>query len=228
MFLLNLWSDCQSLVTKPEANLKIRMNLHKVECQSPSLSPSTQVFTWKLMFFQRRLTIYLEFHLTLLVRSVSFTWFLGLPLLHKIKILQWLTRAGFLSIITIKNLFIGLCPWKTFKVVLLNAIWSFKKIHRRKNDLRLSWMNGNVRLRFEEFRIEINPFIPNAPFLTLSLPRKVFWCFHGIETGCHCVKGFPAFRLSMKRYGVSLRIQSECGKMQEKLRTRITPNTDSF
>ena len=28
----------------------------------------------------------------------------------------------------------------------------------------------------------------------------------------------------MERYGVSLRIQSECGKMQ----TRITPNTDTF
>ena len=38
-------------------------------------------------------------------------------------------------------------------------------------------MNGNVRLRFEKFRIEINPFIPNAPFLypmKTSENRKVF------------------------------------------------------
>ena len=35
---------------------------------------------------------------------------------------------------------------------------------------------------------------------------------------------FPAFGLNMERYSVSLRIQSECGKM----RTRITPNTDTF
>ena len=35
---------------------------------------------------------------------------------------------------------------------------------------------------------------------------------------------FPAFRLNTERYGVSLRIQSECGKM----RTRITPNTETF
>ena len=35
---------------------------------------------------------------------------------------------------------------------------------------------------------------------------------------------FPAFELNTERYGVSLRIQSECGK----IRTRITPNTDSF
>ena len=50
----------------------------------------------------------------------------------------------------------------------------------------------------------------------------------------HCVKIvrvrsysdplFYAFGLNIERYYVSLRIQSECGKM----RTRITPNTDPF
>ena len=35
---------------------------------------------------------------------------------------------------------------------------------------------------------------------------------------------FPAFGLNTERYGVSLRIQSECRKM----RTRTTPNTDTF
>ena len=35
---------------------------------------------------------------------------------------------------------------------------------------------------------------------------------------------FPIFRLSTERYGVSLRFQSEWGKML----TRITPNTDTF
>ena len=35
---------------------------------------------------------------------------------------------------------------------------------------------------------------------------------------------FPAFGLNTERYGVSLRIQSKCGKM----RTGITPNTDTF
>ena len=50
----------------------------------------------------------------------------------------------------------------------------------------------------------------------------------------HCMKNvrirsfsgphFPAFGLNTERYSVSLRIQSECGKMQ----TRISPNTDSF
>ena len=35
---------------------------------------------------------------------------------------------------------------------------------------------------------------------------------------------FPAFRLNTERYSVSLRIQSECGKM----RARKNPNTDTF
>ena len=50
----------------------------------------------------------------------------------------------------------------------------------------------------------------------------------------HCVKSFrirsyfgphfPVFRLNKEIYSVSLRIQSECGKM----RTRVTPNRDTF
>ena len=54
-----------------------------------------------------------------------------------------------------------------------------------------------------------------------------------VET-LHCVKSvrirscsgpyFLAFGLNSERFGVSLRIQSECGK----IRTRITRNTDTF
>ena len=50
----------------------------------------------------------------------------------------------------------------------------------------------------------------------------------------HCVKSvrirsysgpyFPASGLNTERFGVSLRIRSECGK----IRTRRTPNTDNF
>ena len=50
----------------------------------------------------------------------------------------------------------------------------------------------------------------------------------------HCVKSvlirsysgpyFPAFGLNTERYSVSLLSQSEC----EKMRTRITPNADTF
>ena len=50
----------------------------------------------------------------------------------------------------------------------------------------------------------------------------------------HCVKNvriwsfsgpyFPAFRLNTEKYRVSVRIQSECGKIW----TRKTPNADTF
>ena len=35
---------------------------------------------------------------------------------------------------------------------------------------------------------------------------------------------FPTFGLNTERYGVYLRVQSECGK----IRTRIAPNTNTF
>ena len=57
---------------------------------------------------------------------------------------------------------------------------------------------------------------------------------HQTHARIHCVKSvcipsysgpqFPAFGLNKERYSVSLRIQSECGKML----TRITPNRNTF
>ena len=81
-------------------------------------------------------------------------------------------------------------------------------------------------------------------------PKVSMWTFvfllHFIQGCCtfirivetvkdiHCVKivrirsysglYFTAFTLNTERYGVSLSIQFECGKIQ----TRITPNTDNF
>ena len=55
-----------------------------------------------------------------------------------------------------------------------------------------------------------------------------------LQKECHCVKRVrilsysgpysPAFALHTERYGVSVRIQSDCGK----LRIRISQNTDTF
>ena len=63
--------------------------------------------------------------------------------------------------------------------------------------------------------------------MTLKFILKVFIINARVESvrirsysGPH----FPAFGLNTERYGVSLRIQSECGK----IRTRITPNMDTF
>ena len=62
----------------------------------------------------------------------------------------------------------------------------------------------------------------------------IFKYYDGFCRILHCVKSvrirsyfgphFPTLGLNTERYGVSLRIQSECGK----IRNRITPNTGIF
>ena len=52
----------------------------------------------------------------------------------------------------------------------------------------------------------------------------LFHCVKCVRIRSYSGPYFPAFRLNTERYGVSLLIQSECGK----IRTRITPNTDTF
>ena len=42
--------------------------------------------------------------------------------------------------------------------------------------------------------ININPFVPNAPFL---YPLKVFGCFQGVQKGCVCNKWVNSIMLSM-------------------------------
>ena len=49
-------------------------------------------------------------------------------------------------------------------------------------------------------------------------------CVKSVRIRSHSGPHFPAFGLKTERYFLSLRIQSECGKM----RTIITPNTDTF
>ena len=49
-------------------------------------------------------------------------------------------------------------------------------------------------------------------------------CVKSVRIRSYSVPYFPAFGRNMERYGVSLRTQSECGKM----RTRIIPKTDTF
>ena len=57
-----------------------------------------------------------------------------------------------------------------------------------------------------------------------TLKRCKQYCVKSFGICSYSGPQFPAFGLNTERYGVSLRIQSECGKM----RTKITPNTDTF
>ena len=60
--------------------------------------------------------------------------------------------------------------------------------------------------------------------LTLYKKLKTEHCVKSVRIRSYPGQYFPAFGLNTERYSVSLRIQSECGK----IRTRITPNTDTF
>ena len=53
---------------------------------------------------------------------------------------------------------------------------------------------------------------------------EILHCVKSVRIRSHSGSYFPAFGLNTESYSVSLRIQSECGK----IRTRITPNKDTF
>ena len=58
----------------------------------------------------------------------------------------------------------------------------------------------------------------------LKITSKAVHCFKSIHIQRFSGPYLPTFGLNTERYGVSLHIQSEFGKM----RTRKTPNTDTF
>ena len=53
---------------------------------------------------------------------------------------------------------------------------------------------------------------------------QIYHCVKSVRIRSYSGPYFPALGLNAERYEVSLRIQSECRKIQ----TRITPNTDTF
>ena len=54
--------------------------------------------------------------------------------------------------------------------------------------------------------------------------HRVIYCVKSVRIRRYVGLYFPSFGLNTERYSVSLRIQSECRKIQ----TKITPNTDTF
>ena len=58
--------------------------------------------------------------------------------------------------------------------------------------------------------------------MKISETKRV--CVKSVRIQSYSGPFFPAFALNTERQGISLRIQSECGKIW----TRIIPNTDTF
>ena len=61
-------------------------------------------------------------------------------------------------------------------------------------------------------------------FQQLQTYKQKTKCVKSVRIWSFSSSYFPAFGLNTERCGVSLRVQSECRKM----RTRETPNTDTF
>ena len=82
------------------------------------------------------------------------------------------------------------------------------------------WKNCEARHQIQKknksFIDRLKNIVPNW---TLRYTWYYLFIFTVRIVYIHCVKS-----IRIRSYGVSLRIQSECGK----IRTRITPNTDTF
>ena len=128
--------------------------------------------------------------------------------------------------------FLGIFPkfsrktlWRT---ILNNCFWTFQ--WGIQNSLKSLWssVSAKIVIGFYPFTVLQESCIldvwldsnsTSASILQRNSPR-----IKSVRIRNYSGRHFPTFGLNTERYSVSLRIQSECVKMQ----TRITPNTDTF
>ena len=96
--------------------------------------------------------------------------------------------------------------------------WKQRRVARGNRHQALSVIKLDHFLKL--FRKKEDSNLPNV----LKFSRIHLHCVKYVRTRSYSGQHFPAFRMNMELYGVSLRIKSEC----EKMRTRITLNTDTF
>ena len=93
----------------------------------------------------------------------------------------------------------------------LLEIWSLNS-----ESLQYQLVASRIEKRFPEGMVRNTLFYSNF--------KHKLHCAKSVRIRSFSGPYFAAFRLNKERYQVSLRIQSECGK----IRTRKTPNTDPF
>ena len=86
--------------------------------------------------------------------------------------------------------------------------------------------SGSSNLHCPKMKFSVKDFFSKYEQICifLRLFRRSFPCVKSIRVRSFFGPYFPEFGLNTKRYGVSLRIQFEYGK----IRSRKTPNTDTF
>ena len=96
----------------------------------------------------------------------------------------------------------------------------------KKDRICVAWYNQFCWLQTCFLKIDfVSDFFSYMPEqVVYSWKAYYYHCVKSVRSRSYYGPRFPAFGLNTERYQVSLRMQSEC----EKIRTRITPNTDTF
>ena len=84
----------------------------------------------------------------------------------------------------------------------------FKRLYPLESSLPISYFN----------------LVISSDLTLASIFQHHYHCVKVVRIRSYSGPYFPAFGLNTKRYGASLCIHTECGK----IRTRVTPNTDTF
>ena len=94
---------------------------------------------------------------------------------------------------------------------------TLKSVYETKISFIASFLSHNnlCSLLFEKFKHLLE---------VMRLKEFLHHCVKSVRIQSYSGPHFPVFGLNTEKYSVSLRVQSECGKM----RTSITPNTGTF
>ena len=91
--------------------------------------------------------------------------------------------------------------------------------------LKIFWYSNIPKTRFSSFLLHLDKGKTYGNLMKYRISaRKLFFFLKVVRIRSYSDPHFSAFGLNKERYGVTPRIQSERGK----IRTRITPNGDTF
>ena len=113
---------------------------------------------------------------------------------------------------------------KKFKEKILGSPGAVRYTQSAQSTITLLINSSNNSRNFSKVSLAVlrHSALLNINSIMVFLPD--FHCANSSRIRSYSVPYFPKFGLNTERYFVYLRIQCECGK----IRTRITPNTDTI
>ena len=124
------------------------------------------------------------------------------------------------------NIKLGFMDWFYYNLVIIIIIIKKYKISYKNSDKALLCSRNQVFCpkNWKPWRVRTTTELINFCWKFACVTDLPYPCVKSVRIASYSGLYFRAFGLNTERYGVSSRIQSEWGEM----RTRITPNTDSF